>query len=105
VSKNAHSPTPWFVTLTNGFCFIRSSETTVAKTTSWLDAEFIRLACSNHDSLLAACKAVLKALDYRDCSPDPTKPNYANPAVVAADRSIAERMVREAVARVETEED
>lgn len=50
-------------------------------------------------SLLAACEAVAKALDYRNASSNPADPNYANPAIVAADRTIAEQLCRAAIAK------
>lgn len=61
----------------------------------------IRRAVACHDALLAACKAVVKALDYENASFDPTKPNYVNPLIVAADRQIAQDKIRAAIAQAE----
>lgn len=53
--------------------------------------------CKAAPAMLAACEKVIRALDAPEAN-DPSHRDYKNPAAIAADRSIAEKAVREAVA-------
>lgn len=65
-------------------------------------AKRLRELDAQNTLMLKALKAVVKALDYRNASTDPTQPSYVNPAIMVADRAIAEKLAREAVVTVET---
>lgn len=57
------------------------------------------------DEARKACEAVVVALDGSKYTPDPSKPNYRNPALVATDRGVSEAAVRKVVASYANEQE